>query len=115
MRALIFFTSLLVSAACFAPHYTNWHGLKSDLSVKQQQAVRTLSGKAIYGLSPTRQIDAIRSWLEHGAGNVAFPGYSKILHDTAMTQSRSNCIMAILDELGINVKQIDFEVSQRQV
>ncbi len=98
MRSLIFFTSLLVSAACFAPHYSDWHGLKSDLSVEQQQAVRTLPGKAIHGLSPTKQIDAIRSWLENGPGKTAFRGCIPT----------DRCVTAIADELGINVKSNSF-------
>ena len=101
MRSLIFFTSLLVSVACFAPHYSNWHGLKSDLSDKQQQAVRTLPGKAIHGWPPTKQIDAIRSWLEYGPGKAAFPKRASLL-------DRVNCVTAIADELRINVKSIPF-------
>ena len=107
MRSLIFFTSLLVSAACFAPHYTNWVGLKSDLSVKQQQAVRTLPEKAIYGWPPTKQIDAIRSWLEYGPGKAAFPKRSSLLDSV-------NCVTAIADELRINVKSYVFRKSMKE-
>ena len=78
------------------PHYTNWHGFKSDLSVKQRQAVKTLPRLTIHGWSPIKQIDAIRSWLEYGPYKAAFSKIS--LHDSV------HCVAAIADELRINVK-----------
>ena len=79
------------------PHYSTWSGSKHDLSVKQRQTVKTLPRQAIHGLSPTKQIDAIRSWLEHGPGKAAFPKRSS-LHDSI------HCVTAIADELRIKVK-----------
>ena len=79
------------------PHYSDWNGSKHDLSVKQRQAVKTLPRQAIHGLSPTKQIDAIRSWLELGPGKAAFPKRSS-LHDSV------HCVSAIADQLRINVK-----------
>ena len=83
------------------PHYSDWNGSKHDLSVKQRQVVKTLARLAIHGWSPTKQIDAIRSWLEHGPGKAAFPKRSS-LHDSV------HCVTAIADELGINVKSNSF-------
>ena len=83
------------------PHYSDWNGSKHDLSVKQRQAVKTLPRQAIHGLSPTKQIDAIRSWLEYGPGKAAFPKRSSLLDSV-------NCVTAIADELRINVKSIPF-------
>ena len=83
------------------PHYTTWiTGLKSDLTVRQRQMVKTLPRQAIHGLSPTKQIDAIRSWLRHGSRKQVFPKVS--LHDSV------HCVTAIADELRINVKSIPF-------
>ena len=79
------------------PHITTWvTGLKSDLTVKQQQMVKTLPKQAIHGLSPTKQIDAIRSWLGHGSRTAVFPKIS--MHDSV------HCITAIADQLRINIK-----------
>ena len=38
MRTLVFCASLLLSTACFAPHYTNWNAIKQDL--KQVEQIR---------------------------------------------------------------------------
>ena len=79
------------------PHITTWvTGLKSDLTVKQRQMVKTLPRQTIHGLSPTKQIDAIRSWLGHGSRKLVFPKVS--LHDSV------HCVSAIADQLRINIK-----------
>ena len=79
------------------PHITTWvTGLKSDLTVKQRQMVKTLPRQAIHGLSPTKQIDAIRSWLGHRSRKQVFPKVS--LHDSV------HCATAIADQLRINIK-----------
>ena len=74
MRILIFFTSLLVSAACFAPHYTDWSGRK--FNVVQVEQIRgmlaSIPTKQLHRLSPTRQIEGIRSWLTYGPGKSIF-------------------------------------------
>ena len=82
------------------PHYTNWTGFKADLSASQRKAVNTLPRRVIHGWSPTKQIDAIRSWLESSPGKAVFPKIS--LHDTV------HCVAAIADELRINVKSAAF-------
>ena len=79
------------------PHITTWDtGFKSDLTVKQQQMVITLPRQAIHGLSPTKQIDAIRSWLGHGSRKKVFPKTS--LHDSV------HCVTAIADQLRLNIE-----------
>ncbi len=83
------------------PHYTNWTGFKSDLSVRQRKAVNTLPKHTIHGMSPTKQIDTVRSWLEHDLGKAVFPKRSS-LHDSV------HCVNAIADELRINVKSVSF-------
>ena len=80
------------------PHYSDWNGSKHDLSVKQRQAVKTLSRLTIHGWSPTKQIDAIRSWLEYGPDKTAFRGCIPT----------DRCVTAIADELRINVKSNSF-------
>ena len=86
------------------PHYGTWHGFKSDLTVKNRQAVKSLPKQTIYSWSPTKQIDAIRSWLEYGPGKAVFQ--KKI--DGVKPSSNSNCVISIADELGINVKNNSF-------
>ena len=80
------------------PHYGTWHGFKSDLTVKNRQAVKSLPKQTIYSWSPTKQIDAIRSWLEYGPDKAAFRGCIPI----------DRCVTAITDELRINVKSNSF-------
>jgi len=71
------------------------------LNVRQKQAIRTLSKHSIYSWSPTKQIDAIRSWLEHGPGKAVFP---KVVLFQQEQGHYVHYVIAIADELRINVK-----------
>ena len=74
MRILVFFTSLVLSAACFAPHYTTWGGTSYD--VVQVENIRrmlaSVPAKELHRFSSGRQIEGIRSWLVYGPGKSMF-------------------------------------------
>ena len=74
MRILVFCASLLLSAACFAPHYTNWGGRKHDLKQVEQikGILASIPVKQLHRLTPTRQVEGIRSWLAYGPGKSIF-------------------------------------------
>ena len=110
LRHIIFFASLVISATCFAPHYTTYGGTSYD--VAQVEKVRTMIASApvrnLQRMSPDKQIDSIRSWLAYGPGksiisklNVGRPADAPLL------------VVDIARDMGINVQTDAFKKALR--
>ncbi|MBC80877.1 MAG: hypothetical protein CMQ33_08605 [Gammaproteobacteria bacterium] len=101
MRTLVFCASLLLSTACFAPHYTTWGGSSYDL--KQVEQIRgilaSIPVKQLHRLTPTRQVEGIRSWLAYGPGKSIF-----VKLNIGRPASSSELVFDIARDLGIDVK-----------
>ena len=108
MRILIIFTSLVLSAACFAPHYTTWGGSRYDV-VQVEQIRRMLASvntKELHRLSPARQIEGIRSWLAYGPGKSMF-----VEMKIKRPASNPDLVIDIARDLGIDVETDAFMVA----
>ena len=100
MRTLVFCASLLLSTACFAPHYTTWGGSRHDL--KQVEQIRgilaSIPVKQLHRLTPTRQVEGIRSWLAYGPGKSIF-----VKLNIGRPASSSELVVDIARDLGVDV------------
>ncbi len=101
MKKLIFFASLVISAACFAPHYTTWGGGTHDVVQVEQirKIIASAPAKNLHRMSPDKQIDGIRSWLAHGPGNSIL-----IKLNVGRPDAAPVLIVDIARDMGINVR-----------
>lgn len=100
MRTLVFCASLLLSTACFAPHYTTWNGIKHDLKQVEQirEILASIPVKQLHRLTPTRQVEGIRSWLAYGPGKSIF-----VKLNIGRPASSSELVVDIARDLGVDV------------
>ena len=110
MRHLIFFSSLVISATCFAPHYTTYGGTSYD--VAQVEKVRMMIASApvrnLHRMSPDKQIDSIRSWLAYGPGKSIF---SKL--NIGRPADAPLLVVDVARDMGINVQSDTFKTALR--
>ena len=110
LRHIIFFASVVISATCFAPHYTTYGGTSYDV-VQVEKVLKFIASapvKNLQRISPDIQIDIIRSWLSYGQGksiisklNVGRPADAPLL------------VVDIARDMGINVQTDAFKKALR--